>query len=753
MHRDEDWWQTLRSWRETPAGKVNGVARERLEVGSRGDVEITFLGEDAGYRNSLFVYRIGDHGRFEDVRLLWADTSETVSERGWSKGPQSEGPLDPGDSIRLSEVYGPDQIAPGQEFGLLLVANGYGRNPEGLFADADGFRLIDRRSGEEAGLDTRAWRIRLVHEGEEGVSTVRGRLLFTTDPRDDGGWRNPLNPDGREHVLSRPGSEEGQTELHFEDQVFRRGDYNDLQLLIDTEPDDGRPACPVRLDADGLGDGLGVVAQGENAGDRAGFAVAQIGDFDGDGFGDVAIAAPLAGGDGQGAVYILFGRGDDVPTELQLDGEGGPAMTALHGAAAGDHLGMALAAAGDVNGDGFDDLVIGATGLDGLSADSGGAYLLLGGDRPQSGAIEALDAARLVRIEGVNGGDETGIAVAGGGDINGDGFDDLVIGARLAEADYARYSAGVSYLLFGNENGVQGDLAALDGSDGLRVPGIDRFEQSGRAVAVLGDIDGDGFDDLAIGAPDADPGGRENAGAVYVILGGDEPLPASLDPAGLDGDTGFIIAGADPFDFAGFAVSGAGDVNGDGFDDMLIGAYARDTAGGEAAGAAYLVFGSEDGYSDGLDLGDLDGTNGFAMFGLSPMSGTGRAVAAAGDVNGDGFDDFVVGARYADPEGLGGAGEAYLIYGHDGPFDAVLDLASLEDDGTGCRLSGTAREAYAGFSLGGPGDINGDGFDDLVVGAPATVDGDSAGAAFAVFGGEHFTATVASLTGDPATVV
>ena len=752
MHRDEDWWENWRNWSRIPRKQINGVARERLEVGSRGDVEITFLGEDAGYRNSLFVYRLGDHGRFEDVRLLWGDTSETVSARGWSHGPQSDGPLDRGDSIRLSDVYDADQLAPGQEFGLLLVANGFGRNPEALFSDAEGFRLIDRRTGEEAGLDTPRWRIRLVHEGEQGDIAVRGRLLFTTDPRDDGGWRNPLNPDGREHVLSHPGAEPGQTELYFEDQVYRRGDYNDLRLLVDTEPEDTGVGCPIRLDADGLDDGLGVVARGEQAGDRAGYAVVQIGDFDGDGFGDVAVGAPLAGEDGQGTVYILFGRGEDIPGELTLDGEGGYGMTALHGAAAGDRLGAALASAGDVNGDGFDDLVIGATGLDGLSPDSGGAYLLLGGSRPDSGDIEAVDAARLVRIEGVNGGDETGIAVAGGGDINGDGFDDLLIGARLAEPDYARYSSGVSYLLFGGADGVSGDLSALDGNDGVRLPGLDRFDQSGRSVAILGDIDGDGFDDLAVGAPDADPGGRTNAGEVYVIYGTDEGFPATLDPSA-PADGGFLVAGADPFDFAGFAVSGAGDVNGDGFDDLLIGAYARDTAGGEAAGAAYLVFGSEEGHPDGLDLGDLDGSNGFAMFGLSPMSGTGRAVAAAGDVNGDGFDDFLVGARYADPEGVGGAGEAYLIYGHDGPFDAVLDLGSLEENGAGCRLIGTTGEAYAGFSLGGPGDIDGDGFDDLVIGAPATVGGEDAGTAFAVFGGERFTATVASLTGDPTTVV
>ncbi len=751
MHRDEDWWESWRSWRTVSRKKVDGVPRERMEVGEAGDVTITFLGEEAGYRNSLFVYRIGDGGTFEDVRLLWADTSEKIGIGGRSKGPQRDGPLEVGDSIRLSELYDPGQIAPGQEFGLLLLPDGYNRNPAGIFEDAEGFRLIDRRTGETADLDTPRWRIRLVHEGEEGDTAVRGKLLFTTDPRDDGGWRNPLNPGGREHVLSRPGEEEGQTELYFEDLVRRRGDYNDLKLLIDTDPDPLGP-CPVRLDATGLAGGRGVLAEGENAGDRAGYAVAAIGDFDGDGFGDVAIAAPHAGPEGQGAVYLLFGRDADIPDTVQLGGAGGGAMSVLFGAAAGDLLGSSLAAAGDVDGDGFDDLLIGAVGLDGLAPDSGGAYLLLGGLRPGSGGIEALDPGRLIRIDGLATGDELGIAVAGGGDIDGDGFDDILIGARLAEADYARYSGGLSYLLFGGPDGVTGDLAALDGTDGMRITGVARFDQSGRAVAVLGDVNGDGFDDLAVGAPDADPAGRTNAGEIYVVYGAEDGFPAELDPSTMGGG-GFLVSGADPFDFAGFAVAGAGDVNGDGFDDFVIGAYARDTGGGEAAGAAYLVFGSAEGHPDGLDLGDLDGSNGFAMFGLSAMSGTGRAVAGAGDVNGDGFDDFVVGARYADPEGVGGAGEVYLIYGRPEPFDAVLDLGSLEEDGAGCRLIGTAGEAYAGFSFGGPGDIDGDGFDDLVIGAPATPGGEEAGTAFAVFGGPQFAPAIAALTGDIETLV
>ncbi len=753
-----------------PSG-IRGVHSDRLRANAAGDAEITFLGEFSDLRHSLFAYLVDPNGKFVKPRLLWADTSDWIPGSG---GTSVDAPLDPGDSIRLSDVYAPGEVAPGQKFGLLVVRNGYQFGS--LLDPADEYRLIDVNRGGDASLQSVWLDMRLVNLDEGNAQLGIYNMALTSDPYETTYAEvNRLSYWGQEHFIAHTGKKHlsNVTWLAFEEEVFTRyEDFQDLFLRVDTDPPprikvpvdpvpwgDGRrvgeetgdpPLAYVRLDTAGLAGGLGVVAEGEEPGDRAGYAVAQIGDFDGDGFGDVAIGAPLAGEDGRGAVYILFGRDHDIPDEVALRGEGGRSMSVLFGGTAGDRLGISLAAAGDVDGDGYDDLLIGATGLDGAAPDTGGAYLLFGGSRLGAGDIETVAEDRFLRIDGLAAGDETGIAVAGGGDVDGDGFDDVLIGARLAETDYARYSAGVSYLLFGGPDGVTDDLDRLDGSDGVRITGVDRFDQSGRAVAILGDVNGDGYDDLAVGAPDADPDGRSNAGEVYVIYGDDDGFPADLDPATM-GNAGFVVEGADPFDFAGFAVAGAGDVNGDGFDDLLIGAYARDTEGGAAAGAAYLVFGSADGHPDGLDLGDLDGSDGFAMFGLSAMSGTGRALAGAGDVNGDGFDDFVVGARYADPEGVGGAGEVYLIYGRPDPFAAVLDLSSL-DGADGSLLVGTAGEAYAGFSFGGPGDIDGDGFDDLVIGAPAPPSGDGAGRAFAVFGGPHF-GNVDALVGEATAVV
>jgi hypothetical protein len=712
---------------------IRGVPSDRLVVGAHGDATITYIDERAGFHNSLFVYLIDADGRLRDPRPVWADASDSRADPAEPRERDGSGPLSPGDSVRLSEIYGDLALAPGQRFGLLLVQNGWKRNPHELFDDRDGFRLIDRRTGENATLDTDPRHIRLVHEGDDGRTKVRGRLFFTSDPGDDGTAANPLNPDRLEHVVSAPGERRGETWLAFEDLDYHDRNFADLTLLVDiSEPEH---LCPLPLDARHLAGGIGSILQGVAVGDRTGLSVAVLGDFDGDGFTDFAIGAPEAGGDARGAVHIVFGAGGRLPDLVQL--AGGDGVVTLEGSAAGDRLGTSVAAAGDVNGDGLADLVVGAIGVDGGGADSGAAYVVYGGARPAAGSIEALPAERLLRVDGLEAGDELGRSVAGGADVDGDGFDDILIGARLAEADYARYSGGLSYLLFGGEGGPVGDLADLDGTNGIRIEGRGRFDQSGRSVAMLGDVNGDGLADFAVGAPDADPGGRENAGEAYVVFGTAAGFPASLDPGTLDGRTGFVIEGAAPGDFAGFAVARAGDVDGDGFDDILIGAYGRTNASGEGAGAAYLVFGRADGFPARLDLGALDGTNGFVMEGLAAFDGTGRSVAGAGDVNGDGFDDILVGARYADPGAAGGEGKVYLVYGHAGPFDASLDLSALDPD-RGCTLVGTRTDGYAGFSFGGPGDIDGDGFDDMLIGAPAVADAGLPGEVYVVWGGGHF---------------
>ncbi|MCB1743347.1 MAG: FG-GAP repeat protein, partial [Gammaproteobacteria bacterium] len=172
------------------------------------------------------------------------------------------------------------------------------------------------------------------------------------------------------------------------------------------------------------------------------------------------------------------------------------------------------------------------------------------------------------------------------------------------------------------------DLSRLDGTNGVVLKG------AGSSVSGAGDVNGDGFDDIIIGAPFASPDGKENAGESYVVFGTPAGGPATFDLANLNGTVGFVLKGVDAGDLSGAAVSGAGDVNGDGFDDILIGARSADPDGKAAAGESYIVLGAAGGFPAAIELGSLDGSNGFVLKGIDAGDESGYSVGGAGDVNG-----------------------------------------------------------------------------------------------------------------------
>ena len=430
---------------------------------------------------------------------------------------------------------------------------------------------------------------------------------------------------------------------------------------------------------------------GENSGDEASWSVAAVGDINGDGVDDLVVGSHLADDVGplSGAVYLFHGP---VSGNINL----AFADAKLVGESAGSMAGFSVDGVGDINRDGYADIIVGAQGAEGEGAESGVAYIVFG---PIEGEMSLAQAD--VRLEGEAAYDGAGTTVAGIGDINRDGYPDVAVGAPGNDA--GGLDAGATYIFRGPLMGTR----SMDSADAI-VLGARSEELSGSTVDGE-DVNGDGYADILIAAPGSDRGGDES-GAVYFFEG---PLTGIRSVELADA----TLVGEAAGDEAGTAVSFAGDVDGDDMGDLLVGAPGADRSG-EDSGAIYLFSGDISGV---VSLGEARAT----IVGAEGDE-AGRAISAGGDVNQDGYADMLFGVA-GDDEGGEDAGAAWLFHG---PVSGDLPC----DAGDTWFVGEHAGDA-AGSSVSMAGDINGDGFTDLLIGAVGSdMGGAESGATYLVSG-------------------
>ena len=493
------------------------------------------------------------------------------------------------------------------------------------------------------------------------------------------------------------------------------GDLNGDGLLdlVVTGPSGGGQASiifgrsgsgPAGLNSGGLDGVNGANFTSASAG--IGYSAQAAGDINGDGVSDLLISN-IAAGTGNGAVYVVFGKTSGWTANVNLDALDGVAGFRIDGAA-NEAAGTSMAAI-DLNGDGFDDLVIGARLNDAGGSDSGGAYIVFGKASGWSAAQSVTAPGGVfMSVSGTN--LFMGNRISNLGDINGDGIDDVGI---------AGSGSNTAYVVFGKTTAWANslDLAALDGTEGFKLVSDSGVSQ----LISVGDVNNDGYRDLMVGGPTR----NGSVGGAHVLFGRAGGWSASESLVNLDGVRGFTIRGEMAGDLTGRAVAGGYDLNGDGIDDIVLGAIGQDQ-GGNFSGAVYIVYGQQgainrvgtaaaetlNGASEGDTLSGLAGQDILqGLAGDDLLDGGANADVLFG---GDGADDLIGGTGGdvlwggTGDDGLDGGADGDKLYGEDGS-----DLL-LGGDGNDQLFGGAGIDTLTGGA--GNDTLDGGGQADILVG-------------------------------------
>ncbi|CAN5579083.1 hypothetical protein BH10BAC5_BH10BAC5_20270 [soil metagenome] len=385
-----------------------------------------------------------------------------------------------------------------------------------------------------------------------------------------------------------------------------------------------------------------VILTGEAINNSFGSSVSGAGDVNGDGYSDIIVGAKGYSSN-TGRAYLYHGNSTGINTTP---------TTTLTGEAVSNYFGYSVSDVGDLNNDGYSDIIVGAYGY---SSSTGRAYIYFGGP--------IMDNTADVILNGSAAGDQFGYSVSDAGDVNGDDYSDIIVGAN----GYF-FGTGRAYIFIGSSSGLNSTPAAT-------ITGEATSNNFGNSVSGAGDVNGDGYSDIVVGAV----GYSSSKGRAYLYRG---------SSSGINSTPAKIFTGEASTNFFGVSVSGAVDVNGDGYSDFIVGAYYYNSG----VGRIYLYTNSMSGY----DIPDhvLNGESN-SSFGIS--------VSSAGDVNGDGYSDIIVGAYTYSSS----TGRAYIYLGTSSGINTT----------PAATLTGEAANNYFGISVSGAGDVNGDGFSDVIVGA------------------------------------
>jgi len=466
-------------------------------------------------------------------------------------------------------------------------------------------------------------------------------------------------------------AESNQADAYFGISVSIAGDvngdgYSDVIIgayyYDNAETNEGR-AFVYYGSASGLSQTPEWTAESNQIGAHFGWSVSTAGDVNGDGYSDVIVGAYRYdnGETNEGRAYVYYGSASGLSQAPDWTGESDQVYA---------FFGISVSTAGDVNGDGYSDVIVGANWYDNGQSDEGRAFAYYGS---ASGLSQVPDWTGESNQSNAN----FGISVSTAGDVNGDGYSDVIISAP---------NSGMVFAYYGSISGLSQNPDWTAESDQTEII-------FGKSVSTAGDVNGDGYSDVIIGAPNVivgDPNydnGKEYKGKAFVYYGSVSGL--SLVPD-------WTVESNHEFTFFGHSVSTAGDVNGDGYSDVIIGAPWHEDEYIDGGGA-FVYYGSVGGLSQVPDW--AAGIN-------QSNANFGHSVSTAGDVNGDGYSDVIIGAYYYD-DGEADEGGAFVYYGSLSGLSSTPDWTS-ESDQAGANF---------GYSVSTAGDVNGDGYSDVIIGA------------------------------------